>query len=105
MKKFGIVIIIILFFLTGCQESKKGVPSPGGSDSRAKDLTEAERKKLSQALISASAIGNIQKVQQLLNKGADIKAKSKIGWTALKTASHKHDREEIVKLLKSHGAR
>ncbi|MCY4513505.1 MAG: hypothetical protein OXB86_07440, partial [Bdellovibrionales bacterium] len=55
MKKFGIVIIIILFFLVGCGDERKK-----GSDSGAKALTEAEHQQLSQALISAASIGDIQ---------------------------------------------
>jgi hypothetical protein len=45
-----------------------------------------------------------QMVKLLLEHGADVNAKDKGGWTALKRAQ-KRGAKEIVELLKAHGAK
>jgi ankyrin repeat protein len=55
-------------------------------------------------LLNACKDGNLEKVKQLLEKGADVNAKNKYGGTALMYASYQ-GHEEIVKLLKSYGAK
>ena len=54
--------------------------------------------------MAASHEGHIDIVKLLLDKGADVNAKSKDGDTALKAASVK-GHTEIVELLKAHGAK
>jgi uncharacterized protein len=55
-------------------------------------------------LISAAYAGNRRAVKLLLKNGADVTAKSKQGWTALKAAEW-GDHYEIVAILKAHGAK
>jgi len=54
--------------------------------------------------MTASSKGNDNIVKLLLGKGADVNAKAKDGWTALMIASRK-GHQEVVNLLKAHGAR
>ena len=58
---------------------------------------------LAESLIDASLNGHVEVVEALLAKGADINAKTKIGWTALIGASLK-GHVEVVKLLLAKGA-
>jgi len=52
-----------------------------------------EQEKLNEALLEASVRGNVEKVQELINKGANINAKDNAGWTPLHHATaHKHDK-------------
>ena len=63
-----------------------------------------EQKKLNEALLEASREGNVEKVQELINNGANPNAHDKHRWTALHLASlNGHD--EIVKLLLEKGAK
>jgi len=55
-------------------------------------------------LLNACEIGDLEKVKQLLESGADVNAKNKYGWTALILASEE-GHKEIVELLKSYGAK
>lgn len=57
-----------------------------------------------QDLIDAAQRGDISSVKSLLNKGADMNAKNKNGWTASMLAS-KNGHTEIVQLLKKAGAK
>ncbi len=52
----------------------------------------------------ASLRGNVDVVKLLLAKGADINAKTKGGQTALMAASS-GGHQEVVNLLKAHGAK
>jgi uncharacterized protein len=54
--------------------------------------------------MSASLEGHAGVVKVLLDGGADINAKAKDGFTALKVASLMNH-PEVVKLLKAHGAK
>ena len=57
------------------------------------------------ALMAASRKGHKAMVKLLLDKGADVNAKTKMyGWTALKAAAME-GHEEIVEVLKKHGAK
>jgi ankyrin repeat protein len=56
------------------------------------------------ALIDASKKGDKEKVELLLKKGANVNAKDKDSLTALMWASF-NGHKEIVKLLKSYGAK
>ena len=55
-------------------------------------------------LLRASNDGRLAAVELLLENGADVNAKDKKGWTALKLATHQ-GHKEIVELLKSYGAK
>lgn len=55
----------------------------------------------SASLFNACANGNLAEAKQLLDKGADINAKTKDGHTALMRAKWHPD---VVRLLKDHGA-
>ncbi|MFZ3091694.1 MAG: ankyrin repeat domain-containing protein [Nitrospirota bacterium] len=55
-------------------------------------------------LIEAARKGDTAGVNALLNKGADVNAKDKYGWTALMLASKK-GHTGIVQLLKKAGAK
>lgn len=57
-----------------------------------------------EALLGASRVGDLQKVEALLSAGADVNAKDKDGRTALMAASGKGHRS-IVKLLEEKGAK
>ena len=52
----------------------------------------------------AADMGNLEAVKLLLEKGADINIRDNGGKTALMFASEK-GRSEIIKLLKTHGAK
>ena len=56
------------------------------------------------SLIEAASIGDTEKVQALLAKGADVNAKENKGGTALMAAKRKGHRE-IVRILKEAGAK
>src|SRR5437868_11440688 len=56
------------------------------------------------ALMNAAAIGNTEMVRLLLDKGADIHTQDTEGMTALSQAKVSK-KEDIVTLLKAHGAR
>jgi ankyrin repeat protein len=55
------------------------------------------------ALIFAAAMGSVELVQALLDRGADINAKTNLGATALRLAAAQHHRA-IVQLLRARGA-
>jgi len=55
-------------------------------------------------LLKAAKAGDAAKVEQLLNQGADVKAKGLDGWTALMGAAFK-GHAETVRILKQAGAR
>jgi ankyrin repeat protein len=52
----------------------------------------------------AAERGHKEVVELLLESGADVNAKSNIGWTALMLAAF-NGHKEIVEILKSYGAR
>ncbi len=54
--------------------------------------------------MNAAEVGHAKTVELLLDKGADVKAKTNEGKTALMIAKEKRN-TEIVKLLKQHGAK
>jgi uncharacterized protein len=55
-------------------------------------------------LIHASASGRVEVVKLLLQKGADVNAKTRDGETALKVVQ-KTGTKEIVEMLQTYGAR
>ena len=57
-----------------------------------------------QNLIVAAEKGDQDNVQRLLNEGADVNAKESDGWTALKIARQR-GQKEIEELLIAHGAK
>jgi ankyrin repeat protein len=61
-------------------------------------------KEINEELLEAAKIGDKQKVEQLLEEGADVDAKDEDGKTALMFAAFM-GHEEIVELLKSYGAK
>jgi len=54
-------------------------------------------------LLDACEDGDLEKVKQLLENGADVNAKDKDGLTALMYASY-NGHKEVVELLKSYSA-
>jgi ankyrin repeat protein len=56
------------------------------------------------ALMKASFYGNIEMMKILLAAGADTNIKNNDGDTALEMAQSVKGREDVVKLLKTHGA-
>ena len=66
-------------------------------------MTQMTQEQLNKKLLDATYFGNIDVVKELLEKGADVNAKDKHGWTPLHaaaTAGH----TEIAKLLIDKGA-
>jgi len=59
---------------------------------------------LTEQLMKACFLGNVAVVKLLLDKGADINAKSENGGTVLMFASYQ-GHQEVVDLLKAHGAK
>ena len=59
---------------------------------------------IDEKLLNACEVGDLEKIKQLLENGADVNAKDKYGWTALRYASS-WGHKEIVELLKSYGAK
>lgn len=55
-------------------------------------------------LMSAALIGDIDTVKVMLDRGADVNAQDRIGWTALKYAEWKHH-TDIAQLLRKAGAK
>jgi ankyrin repeat protein len=66
-------------------------------------LSPEEQKGLNRQLINAVKEGNLKKVIDLLENGADVNAKNNDGYTALMTAS-REGHKEIVELLIKNGA-
>jgi ankyrin repeat protein len=58
---------------------------------------------IDEELLNACWIGDLEKVKQLLAKGAHVDAKDNLGGTALMLAAFM-GHKEVVKLLKSYGA-
>jgi len=55
-------------------------------------------------LMSAAFMGDIDTVKVMLDRGADVNAQDRIGWTAMRYAEWKHH-AEIVQLLRKAGAK
>jgi ankyrin repeat protein len=61
-------------------------------------------REIDKMLLNACEIGDLKKVKQLLEKGADVNARNdEDGKTALMYAAG-NDHKEVVELLKSYGA-
>jgi ankyrin repeat protein len=83
---------------------KKSSPKPMVEQPTAqKPLTPKEQKKLNQELFTVAGIGDTQKVNDLLLKGADVNGKDSGGWTFLMYAS-RFDKIQTVELLIKKGA-
>jgi len=61
-------------------------------------------REIDKKLLNACEIGDLEKVKQLLENGADVNAENKYGLTALMYASY-NGHKEVVELLKSYGAK
>ncbi len=64
----------------------------------------ADDKEKNQAFVRAAMGGYLEKMERLIQEGADVNLKAKEGTTALSLAAALH-RKEIVDLLKKHGAK
>lgn len=97
MKKLGVLaviivaIIVVLFSIKNFRKDTKDV------------IPNEINKQINEELLNASIRGNIETVQTLLDKGADVNAKNNGGYTALWWASF-NGHADIVKLLIENGA-
>ena len=62
-------------------------------------MNKREQKKLNEQLLGAAREGNLKKVKELLDAGAEIEAKDDSGWTAFHWASARSDLEIVKELI------
>ena len=88
------------------ENAKKGEKNrtKKGEFKKPKKLSEAEKKKLNKELLNAANIGDAKEAERLLYAGADIEAKTSMGWTPLMMAAGDITTDEVVKLLVKEGA-
>ncbi len=85
-------------------EYAKGLQKKSANKLRKKSgITPRRRRSLNEALLDGASEGDLEKVTTALDKGADVNARDKSGWTALILAAY-YGYFRVVEFLVSKGA-
>ena len=99
MDRFILILMIMLFSLTGCEEHPKQEPLTNDKES----VPSMEKNQIMEPLTTLAEQGNLEGVKELLDKGYDINGQDRAGRTAVLAATHGRQ-TSMVKFLIERGA-